>query len=275
GNMRCGISKNIRIKTNKTSMNIKTFKHVDYLWDEKTAQNLEGDEVALLLYRSNLLGSDLRITNYGGGNTSCKTMEEDPLSGETKEVMWIKGAGGDIGTLTGSGLAALYLKRLINLQKIYQGIEHEDEKVELFNHCIFDLQSKAPSIDTPWHGFLPFRHIDHLHPDAAIAIAAAKDGRQITEHIFGGKIGWVEWQRPGFDLGLQLKKCLENNPDIRGIMLGGHGLFTWGDTAYECYINSHVNKPCPPNIIPRISGLFSKHFFNCSPRSKPGLCHST
>lgn len=219
-------------------MNIKTFKHVDYLWDEKTAQNLEGDEVALLLYRSNLLGSDLRITNYGGGNTSCKTMEEDPLSGETKEVMWIKGSGGDIGTLTRSGLAALYLERLLNLEKIYQGIEHEDEMVELFNHCIFDLQSKAPSIDTPLHGFLPFRHIDHLHPDAAIAIAAAKDGRQITEHIFGGKIGWVEWQRPGFDLGLQLKKCLENNPDIRGIMLGGHGLFTWGDTAYECYINS-------------------------------------
>ena len=219
-------------------MNIKTFKHVDYLWDEKTAQNLEGDEVALLLYRSNLLGSDLRITNYGGGNTSCKTMEEDPLSGETKEVMWIKGSGGDIGTLTRSGLAALYLERLLSLEKIYQGIEHEDEMVELFNHCIFDLQSKAPSIDTPLHGFLPFRHIDHLHPDAAIAIAAAKDGRQITEHIFGGKIGWVEWQRPGFDLGLQLKKCLENNPDIRGIMLGGHGLFTWGDTAYECYINS-------------------------------------
>lgn len=219
-------------------MNIKTFKHVDYLWDEKTAQNLEGDEVALLLYRSNLLGSDLRITNYGGGNTSCKTMEEDPLSGETKEVMWIKGSGGDIGTLTRSGLAGLYLDRLLNLENVYRGIEHEDEMVELFNHCIFDLQSKAPSIDTPLHGFLPFRHIDHLHPDAAIAIAAAKDGRQITEHIFGGKIGWVEWQRPGFDLGLQLKKCLENNPDIRGIMLGSHGLFTWGDTAYECYINS-------------------------------------
>src|SRR5690606_24343579 len=124
--MRCGISKNIRIKTNKTSMNIKTFKHVDYLWDEKTAQNLEGDEVALLLYRSNLLGSDLRITNYGGGNTSCKTIDKDPLTGEEVEVMWIKGSGGDIGTLKKSGLAALYVERLRNLENVYRGIEHED-----------------------------------------------------------------------------------------------------------------------------------------------------
>ncbi len=217
---------------------MKEYKHVNYLWDEQKAAALAGDEVALLLYRSNLLGSDLRITNYGGGNTSCKTMDKDPLTGEEVEVMWIKGSGGDIGTLKKSGLAALYVERLRNLENVYRGIEHEDEMVELFNHCIFDLNSKAPSIDTPLHGFLPFKHIDHLHPDAAIAIAAAKDGKKITQELFNGTIGWVEWQKPGFDLGLQLRACLEENPGIRGIMLGSHGLFTWGDTAYESYVNS-------------------------------------
>lgn len=217
---------------------MKTYKHVNYLWDDEKAQALQGDEVALLLYRSNILGADLRITNYGGGNTSCKVWEKDPLTGEQVEVMWIKGSGGDIGTLKKSGLAALYLNRLRNLENVYRGLEHEDEMVELFNHCIYDLASKAPSIDTPLHGFLPFKHIDHLHPDAAIAIAAAKDGKKITQELFNGTIGWVDWQRPGFDLGLQLRACLEENPGIRGIMLGSHGLFTWGDTAYECYINS-------------------------------------
>src|SRR5690606_12811926 len=152
--------------------------------------------------------------------------------------MWIKGSGGDIGTLTRSGLAALYVDRLRNLEQVYRGIDHEDEMVELFNHCIYDLQSKAPSIDTPLHGFLPFKHIDHLHPDAAIAIAAAKDGKRITRELFDGAIGWVDWQRPGFDLGLQLRQCLDEIPGIRGIMLGSHGLFTWGDTAYESYVNT-------------------------------------
>ena len=214
------------------------FKHVSYLWDDAKAAELAGDEVALLIYRSNLLGADLRLTNYGGGNTSCKVMDKDPLTGKPVEVMWIKGSGGDIGTLKKSGLAALYVNRLRSLTNVYRGIEHEDEMVELFNHSIFDLNSKAPSIDTPLHGFLPFKHIDHLHPDAAIAIAAAKDGKKITEALFGGTIGWVDWQRPGFDLGLKLKECLDNNPGIRGIMLGSHGLFTWGDTAYESYINT-------------------------------------
>lgn len=214
------------------------FKHVSYLWDDAKAAALAGDEVALLIYRSNLLGADLRLTNYGGGNTSCKVTDKDPLTGKDVEVMWIKGSGGDIGTLKKSGLAALYVDRLRSLKNVYRGIEHEDEMVELFNHSIFDLNSKAPSIDTPLHGFLPFKHIDHLHPDAAIAIAAAKDGEKITQQLFGGTIGWVGWQRPGFDLGLQLKECLDNNPGIRGIMLGSHGLFTWGDTAYESYINT-------------------------------------
>ncbi|GAB3536038.1 bifunctional rhamnulose-1-phosphate aldolase/short-chain dehydrogenase [Pontibacter brevis] len=214
------------------------FKHVSYLWDEEEASKLAGDEVGLLIYRSNLLGADLRLTNYGGGNTSCKVMAKDPLNGQDTEVMWVKGSGGDLGTLKRSGLAALYVDRLRSLKNVYRGIEHEDEMVELFNHSIFDLSSKAPSIDTPLHGFLPFKHIDHLHPDAAIAIAAAKDGKKITEELFNGTIGWVDWQRPGFDLGLQLRQCLDENPGIRGIMLGSHGLFTWGDTAYESYINT-------------------------------------
>ena len=220
------------------SANTTSFKHVSYLWDDAKAAELADDEVALLIYRSNLLGADLRLTNYGGGNTSCKVMDKDPLSGKDVEVMWIKGSGGDIGTLKKSGLAALYVDRLRSLKNVYRGIEFEDEMVELFNHSIFDLNSKAPSIDTPLHGFLPFKHIDHLHPDAAIAIAAAKDGKKITYDLFEGTIGWVDWQRPGFDLGLKLKECLDNNPGIRGIMLGSHGLFTWGDTAYESYINT-------------------------------------
>jgi rhamnose utilization protein RhaD (predicted bifunctional aldolase and dehydrogenase) len=214
------------------------FKHVSYLWDDKKAEALAGDEVGLLIYRSNLLGADLRLTNYGGGNTSCKAMARNPLTGDETEIMWVKGSGGDIGTLKRSGLAALYVDRLRALERVYRGLEYEDEMVELFNHCIFDLASKAPSIDTPLHAFLPFKHVDHLHPDAAIAIAAAKDGKKITQDLFSGTIGWVEWQRPGFDLGLKLRKCLEENPGIRGIMLGSHGLFTWGDTAYESYVNT-------------------------------------
>jgi rhamnulose-1-phosphate aldolase/alcohol dehydrogenase len=214
------------------------FKYVSYLWDDAHAAQLNGDEVAQLIYRSNLLGADLRLTNYGGGNTSCKAMAIDPLTGKELEVMWVKGSGGDLGTLKRNGLAALYIDRLRSLKNIYRGIEFEDEMVDLFNHCIYDLSSKAPSIDTPLHGFLPFKHIDHLHPDAAIAIAASKDGKKITRELFNGTIGWVDWQKPGFDLGLQLRQCLDANPGIKGIMLGSHGLFTWGDTAYSSYINT-------------------------------------
>lgn len=220
------------------SSTVQTFNHVDYLWDEKKAAALEGDEVGLFLYRSNILGADLRITNYGGGNTSCKTIEKDPLTGEDTEVMWIKGSGGDIGTLTRKGVAALHVNKLHDLKNRYRGIDHEDEMVALQLHCLYDLDSAAPSIDTPLHGLLPFKHIDHLHPDALIAIAAAKDSEAVTKAIWGDTMGWVPWQRPGFDLGLQLEKCLKDNPGIRGIVLGSHGLFTWGDTAYECYMNS-------------------------------------
>ena len=219
-------------------MKTKEFKYVSYLWDDGKAAELAGDEVALLIYRSNLLGADLRLTNYGGGNTSCKVTAKDPLTGADTEVMWVKGSGGDLGTLKKSGLAALYVERLHSLEKVYRGIAHEDEMVELFNHCIFDLASKAPSIDTPLHAFLPFKHIDHLHPDALIAIAAAKDSKALTQSLFNGTIGWVAWQRPGFDLGLKLRQCLDENPGIRGIVLGSHGLFTWGNTAYESYVNT-------------------------------------
>lgn len=237
-----------------------TFKHVSYLWDDATALTMAGDEVALLVYRSNLLGADLRLTNYGGGNTSCKTSAKDPLSGKDIEVMWVKGSGGDLGTMKRNGLAALYVDRLQSLKNVYRGIQHEDQMVELFNHCIFDLQSKAPSIDTPLHGLLPFKHIDHLHPDAAIAIAASKDGKQITQSLFEGKIGWVDWQRPGFDLGLKLKACLDDNPGIKGIMLGSHGLFTWGDTAFECYINTlEVIEKCAAYVHEK--GIIQKNVF--------------
>lgn len=231
-----------------------TFKHVSYLWDEEKAATLSGDEVALLVYRSNLLGADLRLTNYGGGNTSCKAIAKDPLTGKDAEVMWVKGSGGDLGTMKRSGLAALYVDRLRSLKNVYRGINYEDEMVELFNHCIYDLASKAPSIDTPLHGFLPFKHIDHLHPDAAIAIAAAKNGKKITAELFNGTIGWVDWQKPGFDLGLKIKECLDNNPEIKGIMLGSHGLFTWGNTAYESYINTlEVIERCAQYIEDAIS----------------------
>ena len=246
---------NKQFKNSPSAGGVGDFKHVSYLWDENIAASIKDDEVALLIYRSNLLGADLRLTNYGGGNTSCKTIAKDPLTGKEVEVMWIKGSGGDLGTLKKSGLAALYMDRLLNLKKVYRGIEHEDEMVELFNHCIYDLDSKAPSIDTPLHAFLPFKHIDHLHPDAAIAIAAAKDGKKITEELFSGTMGWVDWQRPGFDLGLKLKECLDKNPGIRGIMLGSHGLFTWGDTAYESYVNTlEVVERCAEYIPPTPKG---------------------
>ena len=218
------------------------YKHVSYLWDDALAAKMAGNEVDLFIYRSNLLGADLRLTNYGGGNTSVKVQDKDPLTQKTTDVMWIKGSGGDIGTLKKSGCAALYMDRFLSLENVYQGLAHEDQMVELLNHCIFDLASKAPSIDTPLHGFLPFAHIDHLHPDAAIAIAAAHDGEAITRQLFDGQVGWVSWQRPGFDLGLKIRACLTENAakgiKLKGIMLGSHGLFTWGDTSHQSYVNT-------------------------------------
>ncbi len=215
-----------------------TFNHVSYLWDEAKAAELAGDEVALFLYRSNLLGADLRLTNYAGGNTSCKIQETDPVSGQPAEVMWVKGSGGDIGTLTKAGCANLYVEKLHQLKNRYRGLQFEDEMVGLFEYCLFDPKCATPSIDTPLHGLLPFKHIDHLHPDALIAIAASKDGEQIMHNIWGDTMGWLPWQKPGFDLGLQLEKIVAENPNLRGVILGGHGLFTWGNTSYESYINT-------------------------------------
>ncbi|WP_266366980.1 bifunctional aldolase/short-chain dehydrogenase [Tellurirhabdus rosea] len=220
-----------------------TFRHVSYLWDEAKALEIAGaglpeNEVDLFIYRSNLLGADLRLTNYAGGNTSVKITEIDPVTGQEVPVMWVKGSGGDIGTLTKAGCANLYVERLQALKSRYRGLEFEDEMVELFNHCLFDPKCAAPSIDTPLHGLLPFKHIDHLHPDALIAIAASKDGEAIMKAIWGDTMVWIPWQRPGFDLGLQLEAAVKQNPGIRGIILGGHGLFTWGDTSYESYINT-------------------------------------
>jgi rhamnulose-1-phosphate aldolase/alcohol dehydrogenase len=215
-----------------------TFQHVSYLWDEAKALELSGDEVALFLYRSNLLGADLRLTNYAGGNTSCKLTETDPVTGQPVEVMWVKGSGGDIGTLTKAGCANLYVEKLHALKSRYRGLQYEDEMVALFEYCLFDPKCATPSIDTPLHGLLPFKHIDHLHPDALIAIAASKDGEQIMHDIWGDTMGWLPWQKPGFDLGLQLEKIVAENPTLRGVILGGHGLFTWGNTSYESYVNT-------------------------------------
>ena len=214
------------------------YKFVTYAWEESKAAAMEGNEVDLFIYRSNLLGSDLRLTNFAGGNTSCKLDQKDPLTGKMAEVMWVKGSGGDIGTLKKAGCASLYVEKLHNLKNVYRGLEFEDEMVDLFNYCLADLKSAAPSIDTPLHGLLPFKHVDHLHPDALIAIAAAADGEKIMNEIWGDSFAWIPWQRPGFDLGLQLEAAVKKNPNIKGLILGGHGLFTWGDTSYDCYVNS-------------------------------------
>ncbi|TCT39847.1 bifunctional rhamnulose-1-phosphate aldolase/short-chain dehydrogenase [Martelella mediterranea] len=206
---------------------------LENLWDEGKAANMS--EAELLLYRSNLLGSDKRITNYGGGNTSAKVMEKDPLSGETVEVLWVKGSGGDVGTIKMDGFATLYMDKLKALKGLYRGPEHEDEMVGYLPHCTFNLNARAASIDTPLHAYVPKKHVDHMHPDAIIAIAASIDSKALTEKIFGGEIGWLPWKRPGYELGLWLEKFCAENPNARGVILESHGLFTWGDTAKESY----------------------------------------
>ncbi|HEV7320756.1 MAG TPA: bifunctional rhamnulose-1-phosphate aldolase/short-chain dehydrogenase [Ensifer sp.] len=203
------------------------------LWDEAKAAGMSESE--RLLYRSNLLGSDKRITNYGGGNTSAKVMEKDPLGGGSVEVLWVKGSGGDVGTIKLDGFATLYMDKLNALKTIYRGVAYEDEMVGYLPHCTFNLNPRAASIDTPLHAYVPKKHVDHMHPDAIIAIAAAKNSRELTAKIFGDDIGWLPWKRPGYELGLWLEKfCLEN-PAARGVVLESHGLFTWGDTAKEAY----------------------------------------
>ncbi|MEO4000372.1 bifunctional rhamnulose-1-phosphate aldolase/short-chain dehydrogenase [Mesorhizobium sp. CAU 1732] len=203
------------------------------LWDEGRASSMSEPE--RLLYRSNLLGSDKRITNFGGGNTSAKVRQDDPLTGETVEVLWVKGSGGDVGTMKLDGFSTLYMDKLDGLKRLYRGVEHEDEMVGYLPHCTFNLNPRAASIDTPLHAYVPKRHVDHMHPDAIIAIAASKDSKALTADIFGGEIGWLPWKRPGYELGLWLEKFCVENPDASGVILESHGLFTWGDTARESY----------------------------------------
>jgi rhamnulose-1-phosphate aldolase/alcohol dehydrogenase len=202
-------------------------------WDDEKARGLSEPE--LLLYRSLLLGSDRRITNYGGGNTSAKVRMTDPLTRAPVDVLWVKGSGGDLGSIGLEGFATLYLDKLAALPDLYRGREHEDEMAALFAHCAFNLNPRATSIDTPPHAFIPHAHVDHMHADAIIALAAAREGPRITREIFDGMIGWVPWQRPGFDLGLKIGALSREQPRLQGVVLGGHGLFTWGATAKECY----------------------------------------
>lgn len=203
-------------------------------WDDVYAAKL--DEPGKLLYRSNLLGSDKRITNYGGGNTSAKVMETDPLTGNQVRVMWVKGSGGDVGTIKLDGFSTLYMDKLEALKGIYKGVEDEDRMVGFLPHCTFNLNPRAASIDTPLHGFVPFTHVDHMHPDAIIAIAASKNSRELTQKIFGSDIGWLPWRRPGFQLGLDLEAFVKANPTAKGVVLESHGLFTWADDAKDCYL---------------------------------------
>jgi len=210
-----------------------TVRLLDNRWDETYAAGL--DEPGKLLYRSNLLGADKRITNYGGGNTSAKVMETDPLTGEKVKVLWVKGSGGDVGTIKLDGFATLYQDKLDSLKGIYKGVEDEDRMVGFLPHCTYNLNSRAASIDTPLHGFVPFTHVDHMHPDAIIAIAASKNSKELTQQIFGADIGWLPWRRPGFQLGLDLEAFVKANPNSKGVVLESHGLFTWANDEKACY----------------------------------------
>jgi rhamnose utilization protein RhaD (predicted bifunctional aldolase and dehydrogenase)/NAD(P)-dependent dehydrogenase (short-subunit alcohol dehydrogenase family) len=208
-------------------------------WEDAFAAKLDASE--LLRYRSNLLGSDLRITNFGGGNTSSKLVQVDPVDGQTKKILWVKGSGGDLGSIKRSGFATLYMDKLLALENVYRGVELEDEMVDMYPLCTFGNNPVVASIDTPLHGYLPFAHVDHLHPDWGIALAASANGKSKMEEFnkeFGHKLAWLPWQRPGFELGLMLKKIVEDTPGCDGVVLGGHGLFTWGDTQRESYLNT-------------------------------------
>ncbi|MGO4557574.1 bifunctional rhamnulose-1-phosphate aldolase/short-chain dehydrogenase [Rhizobiales bacterium 3FA27D7] len=203
------------------------------LWDDRKAAAMTEPE--RLVYRSNLLGSDKRVTNYGGGNTSSKVLQKDPLTGEDAEVLWVKGSGGDSASIKLDGFATLYMDKLRALKGLYRGLAHEDEMVGYLPHCTFNLNPRAASIDTPLHAYVPKPFVDHMHPDAIIALAAARDSRELTRKVFGEAIGWLPWKRPGFELGLWLEKFCQENPAAKGAVLESHGLFTWGDTPEACY----------------------------------------
>jgi rhamnose utilization protein RhaD (predicted bifunctional aldolase and dehydrogenase)/NAD(P)-dependent dehydrogenase (short-subunit alcohol dehydrogenase family) len=208
-------------------------------WDDGVAAKLDAPD--LLRYRSNLLGSDLRITNFGGGNTSSKLDQVDPLDGKTKQILWVKGSGGDLGSIQRAGFATLYMEKLLAIEKAYRGVEFEDEMVEMYPLCTFGNNPVVASIDTPLHAFLPFPHVDHLHPDWGIALAASANGKIKMEEFnkeFGHRLAWLPWQRPGFELGMMLRKIVEATAGCDGVVLGGHGLFTWGNTQRESYRNT-------------------------------------
>ena len=222
-------------------------------WNPELAATL--DEPELLRYRSNLLGSDLRITNFAGGNTSSKITEVDPLTGEPVEVLWVKGSGGDLGSIKRTGFATLFQHKLLALERSYKGVDTEDDMVAMYPLCTFGNNPVAASIDTPLHGFLPFPHVDHLHPDWGIALAASANGKSKMEEFnreFGHSLVWLPWQRPGFELGLMLGRAVAQNPHCDGIVLGGHGLFTWGQTQRECYTNTLT-------IIDQIGQFIERH----------------
>ena len=216
------------------------FRYVNFLWDDAVANTL--DPVERLRYRSNILGSDQRITNTGGGNTSSKIIEKDPLTGDEVEVLWVKGSGGDLRTSTRSNFASLYMDKFLSLGEIYNRAEQkgvktpiEDAMVEMYRQCVFNLNPTASSIDTPLHGLLPFRHIDHTHPISAIAIASCQDQERLTAEIFGDEIGYTPWQRPGYDLALKMSEAARLNPRLKGFIIGQHGLINWADEDKACY----------------------------------------
>jgi len=209
---------------------------LEYRWDDQHAATLSEPE--LLQYRSNLLGADLRITNYGGGNTSAKIEQQDPLTGHPQQVLWVKGSGGDLGSMGLDGFSTLYLEKLHAIKDLYRGLEHEDEMVGYLPHCTFNLNPRAASIDTPLHAYIPHAHVDHMHPDAVIAIASTANSRELTKTIWGGEMGWLPWQRPGFDLGMRLEELALSSPSLKGVILEGHGIFTWGDSSKSCYENT-------------------------------------
>ena len=191
-----------------------------------------------LIIRSNLLGSDLKVTNFGGGNTSSKISLKDPITKKMENVLFVKGSGGDLGSIKEDGFASLYLDKFNSLKNIYRGFNHEDEMVGYYPMCTFNNNPRAASIDTPLHAYVPFQEVDHTHPDSIIALATMNNGREVINKVYQGKVGWLNWQRPGFDLGLKMENLIEKNKDIMGIVLGHHGLFTWGDTSKDCYSNS-------------------------------------
>src|SRR5437899_10731589 len=220
---------------------IKETTHLKDLWNEADARKMAGNPLALLRYRSNLLGADLRITNFGGGNTSSRMDLPDPFTGRPVRVLAVKGSGGDLGSITDAGFALLYLDRLEQLKELYRGEQYEDEMVRYYPLSAFGGNRVAASIDTPLHAFLPFDHVDHLHPDWAIALAASANGKRKLGQFnkeFDRKIVWVPWQRPGFELALLIERAVKENLVAEGLILGGHVLFTWGMTQRDCYLNS-------------------------------------